>query len=261
MIKTTFLVWRAQHIWRIAPLKPKLLTGQRKLCLFWPTFSHGVPGLSDFLLQKQYGLFRANKARLVGELSLQITDIVSSYAEAEHKPGTDWGSGCEGGQWSPDAELMQCCSQSTSPHQSPSHCSDCGNTVPASPGHGSLELAPPKHQTEVITGAWSLLSIDIGNAVKIISTSTTGSPFPVTVKLQRPVHCHPARLCGVCCVTSHMYNIWNNVTWWDNRLLCRCCPPAPLYWSIKIYSIHCMQHWRGGAGGEAMSTLSKARIM
>ena len=142
-----------------------------------------------------------------------------------------------------------------------SHCSDCGNTVPASPGHGSLELAPPKHQTEVITGAWSLLSIDIGNAVKIISTSTTGSPFPVTVKLQRPVHCHPARLCGVCCVTSHMYNIWNNVTWWDNRLLCRCCPPAPLYWSIKIYSIHCMQHWRGGAGGEAMSTLSKARIM
>ena len=173
--------------------KPKLLTGQRKLCLFWPTFSHGVPGLSDFLLQKQYGLFRANKARLVGELSLQITDIVSSYAEAEHKPGTDWGSGCEGGHWSPDAELMQCCSQSTSP----SHCSDCGNTVPASPGHGSLELAPPKHQTEVITGAWSLLSIDIGNAVKIISTSTTGSPFPVTVKLQRPVHCHPHRLCVV----------------------------------------------------------------
>ena len=46
--------------------KPKLLTGQRKLCLFWPTFSHGVAGLSDFLLQKQYGLFKGNKARLGG---------------------------------------------------------------------------------------------------------------------------------------------------------------------------------------------------
>ena len=43
--------------------KPKLLTGQRKLCLFWPTFSHGVAGLSDFLLQKQYGLFKAKKAK------------------------------------------------------------------------------------------------------------------------------------------------------------------------------------------------------
>ena len=51
--------------------KPKLLTGQRKLCLFWPTFSHGVPGLSDFLLQKQYGLFRANKALVSYRYRLQ----------------------------------------------------------------------------------------------------------------------------------------------------------------------------------------------
>ena len=79
--------------------KPKLLTGQRKLCLFWPTFSHGVAGSVIFCCKSNMVYLRAKKQSEARWLVI-VTDYrhCISYAEAEHKPGTNWGSGCDGGQ-------------------------------------------------------------------------------------------------------------------------------------------------------------------
>ena len=41
--------------------KPKLLTGQRKLCLFWPTFSHGVAGSVIFCCKSNMVYLRTTK--------------------------------------------------------------------------------------------------------------------------------------------------------------------------------------------------------
>ena len=139
--------------------KPKLLTGQRKLCLFWPTFSHGVAGLSDFLLQKQYGLFKGKKAKRGSVVSYRyrlqtLYQLCGGRAQARDKlrQRVRWWSG----HWSPDAELMLIITLTITITLLGlwKHC-----TSLTWPGHGSLELAPPKYQTAVITGAWLVSSL------------------------------------------------------------------------------------------------------
>ena len=116
------------------------------------------------------------------------------------------------GHWSPDAELMLLTTTTTTTNtQHPHHHN--ARIVPATavrqPGAGATQVSDSSNN---ITGAWSPLSIDIGNAVKIISTSTSTSS-PVVHRLSAPSNRQTAAtsplsssqiMCHVCYVTSHI---------------------------------------------------------